>query len=343
MRGSLGASDSALVVTRALALTLTFAFGSMGCPYAAQRTRPERKAPPRVLVVRLDHVALRASAWVELHSWLAASARAQREIGDPELDAAARGYASVLASGDRDEALTQSLRATEACDDETCARAAVAGSPFASAYLAALPRFLARHWQDRAEISRATMEVARASMGEQAEAMTLRLAKDLAIDWPAAPLPVDVVVEAPEPGRDAPIGVLLAAQGSCFATRRNESARLRDARVVDCVLAYSALRLEGRSSLAAALRRELSARGRASDLARAWTALVTHAVATVVSGLEPKHVSVPRRSVAAIMPGIMSWLAREWPKRMQGEPAEELAKRYAAELDAPETPDRPSR
>jgi hypothetical protein len=107
---------------------------------------------------------------------------------------------------------------------------------------------------------------------------------------------------------------------------------MHDARVVDCVLAYAALRLASRSDLARALGRELGARGMAGDLDRAWTALVVHAVATTVSAWEPKHASVLRQSAASVMPEIMAWLAAEWPSRLRGAPADDLAKRYAAAL-----------
>lgn len=108
---------------------------------------------------------------------------------------------------------------------------------------------------------------------------------------------------------------------------------MHDARIVDCVLAYAALRLDSRSALAVALGRELAARGKSSELGRAWTALVVHAVAVVVGAWEPKHASVLRRSAASVMPHAMEWLAREWPARMRGEPVADIAKRYAAALD----------
>jgi hypothetical protein len=337
MRGSLRASHTALRAGCPLAIAALAALG--GCSYAPVR-QPERKAPPRVLVVALERVALRTTAWVELHAWLAATARSRSPTGDPDLDAAARGYASALADDDRDELLGRTTFALEACDDERCARNAVTGTAFATPYLAALPGFLTRHWIDRAEAARAGIEIALAAAGPEVEPLITRLARDLELDWPTSPAIVDVVADAPQAGREAPIRVLLAARGNCFAQSRSktESDRMHDARIIDCVLSYAALHLEARSALGIALGRELAARGKSSEIQRAWTALVVHAVATLVTGWEPKHASVLRRSAYAIMPDAMDWLAREWPARMRGEPAAELAVRYAALFTKPTEP-----
>lgn len=336
MRGSPGASDSALRL--GLALTIVLATVLAGCPHAARKPGaarvPERKAPARVLVVRLEQVSLKTSAWVELHSWLAASARASTELGDPDLDAAARAYGAALADDERDEAFTRTARALERCEDERCARAAVTGSPFAAPYLAALPSFSTRHWLDRADVTRGSIDVARAAMAEEemVEALVTRLAQDLAIDWPVPPPVVAMAGNAPEAGRAALVRPLLGARSTCFAKERKESERVHAARVMDCVLGYAAISLEERSTLAVALGRELSARGKASEVGRAWSALVVHAVAMVVSAWEPKHASVLRRSAVAVMPEALEWLAREWPSRMRGEAPADFAKRYAAAL-----------
>jgi len=287
-----------------------------GCGHAAPRHSPERQPPPHVLVVGLEQVALRTTAWVELHAWLAAEG----------------AYAKAGAGDDRDEQLGRTTRTLEACEDERCARAAVAGTPFASPYLAALPEFLARHWTERAATARAGVELARAALGPEVEPLVTKLAQDLAIEWPTPPPVVDIVSRAPDPGRDAPIRVLLSAHGNCFARSRTESERMHDARVVDCVLAYAAIRLGPRSALARALSRELAERGIADDLDRAWTALVVHAVAVTVSAWEPKHSSVLRRSAASVMPQAMAWLAGEWPARMRGASVDDFAKQYAAAL-----------
>ncbi len=324
MRSLLGASDTAIALAMVCAACTT---------PAAPRPPLERGKPtPTVLVVGLDQLALRTTAWVELHAWLAAAARSSAELPDPELDGAARAYREALADDDRDDTLTRTARALETCEDERCARAAVTGTRFAQAYLSALPAFLARHWTERATVTRAGIEVARAALGAEVEPILKRLAQDLAIDWPSAPVAVDIVGDAPAPARDAPIRMLLATQGSCFAGASQEATSVRDARITDCVIAYALLRLDHRSALATALTAELRATGGGEDAARAWTALVVHAVATTVTGIEPKHTSAMRRSAAAAMPREMAWLAAEWPSRMHGEPAAAFAKRYASAL-----------
>ena len=301
---------------RASALGTILLSCSLSCSNAATPHAPRpRDPPPRVLVVGLEQVALRTSAWVELHAWLAAAGRGGRETGDAELDPAAHAYAAVLADDPRDELLGRTTRALASCDDERCARAAVSGTSFAAGYLAALPGFLDRHWAERAAKARAGMEVARAALGEELEPLVASLSRALAIDWPRSPPVVDVVADAPEPGRDAPIRALLAAQGSCFTGARDESERMHDAHIMDCVLVHAVLRLAARSEMALE--------------PRAWTALVVHAVATVVTAWEPRHVSVLRRSAEAVMPEELEWLAREWPSRLRGEPARGFAKRYA--------------
>jgi len=225
MRGSLGASDTAFARARALGFLAIAAAALAGCAHAAPRHPPERRPPPHVLAVGIDQVTLRTTAWVELHAWLAAQGTYKQ---------------ALAADDDRDEQLGRTTRALEACDDERCARAAVDGTPFARAYLATLPGFLARDWSERAATARAGIELARAALGPEVEALVARLAQDLAIDWPTPPPVVDIVSDAPEPGREAPIRVLLSARSSCFARSRAESERMHDARVVDCVLTVSA-------------------------------------------------------------------------------------------------------
>lgn len=320
MRGSPGASDTALARAVMRGLIAFLPLLALGCAYGAPRQATERTPPPRVLVVKLEKVALRTSAWVELHASLAATG----------------AYAVVRAADPRDAQLGRTTAALQKCEDERCARAAVTGSPFADAYLAALPGFLARDWTDRATISRAGVETARAAIPEEIiDPLVEKLAKDLAIDWPAPPPVVDVVTASPEPGPEAPIRVLLGARTTCFARFAKETERMHDARITDCVLGYAAVQLAQRSALGRALDRELAARGLSAELERAWTALVVHAVATTVTAWEPKHASPLQRSAAAVMPDVMAWLAREWPARMRGGSIDDLAKAYAALLAAP--------
>lgn len=321
MRSPFRASDTAI----ALAMVC------FAChPAAAPRPAPPSKPPPPVLVVGFERLALRTTAWVELHAWLASAARGQVELPEPELEGAARAYREVLLDDERDEAVTRTARALETCDDQRCAEDAVKGTRFAKPYLQALPGFLARHWTRRALLARSAVEGARAALGEETvDPLITRLGKDLALEWPEAPAVVDIVGDAPAPGRDAPIRMLLATHGQCFAGATGETASVHDARIIDCVLAYATLRLDSRSALAVALAKELRELHHEDDFGRAWTALVVHAVATVVTGLEPRHTSPLRRSASAAMPQVMEWLTHEWPARMRGGSVALFAKGYA--------------
>lgn len=315
------------------------AMGCIGCvTRKTQRVAVEDKPPPNVLTVSFERVALRTSAWVELHAWLAWAARAETVLPDAALTEAAQGYRPALAADPADEALTRATRSLAACDDARCAEVAVQGTPFGPSYLAALPGFLGQGWIKRSRAARGGVESAKAAMGDEVDPMVLRLARDLAIDWPRTPVVVTVVGDAPEPGPEAPIRVLLAARGACFAGPRGEDQSVHDARIVDCVLAYAARSLETKSELALSLATALRANGHAGEQERAWTALVTHATAAVVTSLERKHVSVLRRSAAAIMPERLAWLAREWPARMRGEKPADFAKRYADAIAAENGP-----
>ncbi|MDB4936607.1 MAG: hypothetical protein JWP87_3579 [Labilithrix sp.] len=326
MRASPRASVTALSTARTFGFLATAALlGGAGCAYGAPR-QPERHPPARVLVVGLEQVALRTAAWVELHAWLASAARGSRATGDPELDVAVKGYADALAGDDRDDLLERTTRALSACEDERCARNAVTGSAFATPYLAALPAFLARHWMARAELARAGVEKARAAITPEIEPLVVKLAHDLGIDWPVSPPIVDVVSEAPEPGRAAPIRVLLAARGSCFVTERDDSERTTAARIVDCVLAHAACGLASKSEMEAALVSELGE----DEGRRAYVLVAVHAAAMVTTAWEPKHASVLRRSAASVEPDATEWLADHWRERMRGESAQTFAKRFGA-------------
>jgi len=310
---------------------MTLALSGFACQRAAApRPAPVQKAPPPVLVVGFEQVALRTTAWVELHAWLASAGRGVVELPEPALEGAARAYREVLLDDERDEAVTRTARVLEACDDQRCAEDTVKGTRFAKPYLEALPAFLARHWTRRAALSRTAVEGAHAALGDgQVEPLVVRLSRDLAIDWPKSPAVVNIVGDAPAPGRNAPIRMQLATHGQCFAGATGESTGVHDARIIDCVLSYTTLRLDERSAIGVALAAELRALHHEEDFVRAWTALVVHAVATVVTGFEPKHTSPLRRSASAAMPQVMEWLLHEWPARMRGESVTMFAKGYA--------------
>jgi hypothetical protein len=315
----------------------------------AARPAPRRDPPPPVLVVTLDHVALRTAAWVELHALLATAARTSQELGDAELDEAARAYGEALRGDERDERLAASIHAVSACPDERCAREALAGTPFGPPFAQALQGFLARRWNDRAGTARTGVEAARGAMGAETDVLVERLARDLGVTWPEAPVVVDVVADAPPPGREAPVRALLAARGTCFVPPKGEKLddvllevlgagqapkvdaaaepiRVHDARIIDCVLAYAGIGLAKESKLHEALVAELGER----DGSRAFTLVAVHASAALVMAWEARHVSPLRRSAAAVETNAMRWLGSNWAARMRGEDVTTFAKRYAA-------------
>lgn len=313
------------------------------------RLRPQ-EPPPSVLVVTVDRLALRTTVWMELHALLATAGRTKTEMPD-DLEGAARGYEHALAGDDRDEALAGATRALEACADEKCARAALAGTPFAAPFTLALPGFVARHWADRAATARAGVEAARTAMGPEVDGIAKRVAKDLGFEWPDAAPPVDIVTDAPPAGRAAPVRAILGLRGNvCFvppkpdatekligamtgATAKEpepETPRMHDARIIDCVLVYGTLRAGAKSAMRDALVGELGEK----EGERAYLLMTVHAVAAVVTNWEPKHVSVLRRSAMSVETPAMKWLALHWAERMRGEEATTFAKRFAAELRA---------
>lgn len=327
MRGSLRASATTPL---ARAAALFVGIGALSC---AQRPPPPppKEPPARVLAVRLDRVRLRTSAYVELHAWLATMASG-RQAPPPELERATRAYARATADDDEDTAFGRAASALGACESDRCAFGALEGTRFEEPFTAALPGFVARSWTPRARFTRAAVERVRAAMGPEAEALRARLARDLAVDWPEDGATVHVVVDAPPASRAALVPPLLGARGSCFVARKGEEARVRDARLVDCALAYAALPLAQRSALGAALARELG-----PELgSRAWGLVVVHAVAATVKAWEPRHASVMRRSAGAVEPRALAWLSEHWHTRAQGEEVAAFAGRFAAVLRAPE-------
>ena len=297
----------------------------LSCVQGAQPTTP-KQPPPRIIQVETPYVFLRASAWVELHAWIAAVARSPREEEDPEIDEAAKGYVTALASDTHDEVLGRTTSAIAACNDDDCARAALAGTPFAEAFAATLPGFLAKQWAEHAAQARSGMEIARAAMGADVGPLVQRISHDLAIAWPSTPPVVNLVTEAPLPGKEAPVRVVLAARGGgCLSKHRGEPQRVHDARIMDCLLVRAVLGLRERSEIAQDTSIDRGKRA----------ALVVHAVATAVTAWEPAHESVLRGSAEEAMPEVMAWLAREWPARLDGESAAAFAKRYASAPRAP--------
>src|SRR5215208_4514087 len=107
----------------------------VGCTKRSPPPPPPREPPARVLSVALDHISLRANAYVELHAWLAAAAR-DAVPPPPGLDAAVDVYRGALTKDDDDAMLGRTTAALSACSDDRCARAALERTPFRRAWSA---------------------------------------------------------------------------------------------------------------------------------------------------------------------------------------------------------------
>ena len=296
---------------------------------------PPSQPPARSLVVTDGRVSFRTSAYLELHLWLAAAARSSDDV-PAELDPARRAYARSLQDDDEDLVLERTTRALSACSDDRCSSTAVAAEGFGRYFDRALPIFVERAWMPRASAAWTAIEAAHAVLGATgpaADALFARAAGDLGITWPEKAMPVDVVSETPPLGRDALVPVALAARGRCFTRPRTPdelpAERVGRARILDCVLIHALL--AARASVhAGAIHRELALALGAHDGERAWSLLVVHAAAAVVTGWEPRHRSVYRRSAEAIEGAMLEWLAKEWRTGTETGPPERFAARYAA-------------
>jgi hypothetical protein len=294
------------------------AFCVASCSNAPRRP-PPAQPPARALVVTDGRISLQATAWVELHSWLAGAARNGDELA-PELEPTRRAYARSLQDDDEDLLLARTTRALSRCSDDRCANAAVAAEGFGRSYERALPFFVAQAWLSRAGPAWIGIEASHAALGAigpAGDALCARAASDLGVTWPDHAVPVDVVSEAPPVGRAALVPVTLATRGRCFVPDRSSGnrpdERVDRARILDCVLVHALLaaQQEGRlhaGPIHAALVRDLGEH----DGERAWSLLVIHSVAAIMTGWEPKHRSVYRRSAEAVERSMLEWLAAEW-------------------------------
>jgi hypothetical protein len=266
------------------------------------------------MTVQLEQIALRTSAWVELHATLASEG----------------AYDDALRNDLRGDALADATRAVARCGDDRCALTALEGTRFARPFAAALPAFVSARWHERAVAARAGIDRVRTAWRVEVAPLVARLADDLAVEWPDGPVVVDVVAQAPPAAREALVPVVLGARGSCFVASSKEAQRLRDARVIDCVLGYAAMSLAERS----AIYQELSAALGERRARRAFELLAIHAVAATVRGWERSHVSSLRRSANAVEREALVWLAESWPARAGGEAPRFFARRYAKALGA---------
>lgn len=203
----------------------------------------------------------------------------------PGLDAAVDVYRRALANDDDDVLLGSSTAALSACSDDRCARAAIDQTPFRRAWSSSFDTFIAQWWTERADLARTGVEIAREAFNVETEAILDRVARDLQLEWPARPVPVDVVVESPPAGNEAFIGAALPVHGPCFVREGGESVRY--ARIIDCVLVRALYPLRQRSAV-----------GKTLD-ERAWQLKVINVVAATVRAWEPRHVSPTLRSSAA--------------------------------------------
>lgn len=257
---------------------------SFGCA-KARPPPPPREPPARVLSVTLDRIALRANAYVELHSWLAAAAR-DAVPPPPGLDAAVDAYRRALANDDDDALLAMTTAALSACTDDRCALGALERTPFRRAWSSSFDTFVAHWWTERANLARTGVEIAHEAFSVESEAILQRIVRDLEIEWPEHAVAVDVVVESPPAGNRAFIGAVLPVHGPCFV--RGDGERVRHARIIDCVLVRALYPLRERSRV-----------GKGLD-ERAWQLEVINVVAAVVRAWEPKHDSPTLRSSAAV-------------------------------------------
>ncbi|AKU95840.1 hypothetical protein AKJ09_02504 [Labilithrix luteola] len=322
--GPSGLASRFRAVTVAL-VGLAFAGAIVGCGSAPPPPPRPREPPPRTMVVNLPRITLRATSYAELHAWLAAAARSSEPLPDADLEASRKPYARALRDDVRDDLLATSLRAIADCDTDRCAHDALGQTPFGPSFDAALPMFVAREWTTRADVAQAGIDASRAAMGVELEPLVMRLSKDLGIAWPESGATVPVVSQTPDVGREALVPVALSARGSCFVGTRGEEPKLRDARVIDCVLTLATLSLRSKSAFATALASELSPR----EADRAWQLTAIHAVAATVTAWAPKHVSAMRKSALAVEEPALNWLAENWRARANGESIAMFAHRWA--------------
>lgn len=245
---------------------------------------------------------LRSTAWLELHTWLAAAAMDDREL-PPELEPARATYRAA-----RDVASV--TRKLARCEDERCAIAATAEEPYGNAYRLALPAFHDAHWRARSETAWAAVEATHAAFGPEAIALFDRLADELETKLPREPVAVGMVTEGPEVAKDDLVAPEIAAKSDCFVRRRKESDRVTSARIVECVLVRTMLEAPALSATETKLVEQL---GPAAG-ARAWSVLVIHAAATMMNAWG-RHASVDLATTERAEPDACAWLAKEWKGR----------------------------
>lgn len=267
-----------------------------------------------MLVVGVERFRFRVNAYVDLHAWLASAARSATPLPE-ELAPALAGYERALADDEEDALLVDTTRALAACTNDACASRALAGTRMGPAFDSVLPAYVARHWTERATIARNAVERARAATRPEADAIVLRLTRDLDVRWPDDGVPVDVVVDAPPPGRKARLPYAIGARGTCFFSERDDPPDDVDAQILDCVLSRALFAVDAgvRDGL------ERACEPRCAD--RAWRLLVGYAVTATVDGFRRSHRSAARHATDAEMRAAYAWLRTAWPPRSPEERA----------------------
>jgi hypothetical protein len=271
-----------------------------------------------VLRLAEPRVVLTTTAWMELRAHLANAARSGADVDEPLVTA----LHSTARLADNDASLTASFETLSRCETHACV--ARSDPDLANA----LVWFEPNRWRPRATASWAGIEAADAVLTTPVgEALLLRAANDLGVAF-REPVTVGVVSEAPSIRDRDLVPPVLAARGSCFAkgVGRDPDRAVADARILDCVLVHVLLGADG-----GPVARALGDRLGAQEGRRAYTLLVVHVVASLVRSYEPRHGSVYLRSVRAVEPARMDWLAKEWIERR--EPPETFAHRFAASYE----------
>lgn len=311
-------------------------------------------------------ITLRASAYLELHVWLAALSKnadanadtnADADANDearslePEIAAAIPAYARSLANDDDGVIFERAARRLAECANDACALRAIETEGFGRAYGRALPLFLARHWFDRASDAWIGIETAHATLsgGPATEALMSLLLRDLGVtpqrevtDMNGSKTTIDFVSRTPPTPRDALFSSTISVRGSCFrrpktSKGQDEANRIASATLLGClttrVLVFDpSLRKSAPSR--AILVKELGER----DGERAFDLLLVHASAVIVTNWEPRHSSVDRMSARAVEEATLRWLAQEW-RGTNAEAADVFARRYATAWKTLHTPD----
>lgn len=195
------------------------ACGSSASGKPAKMARYASEAPARVVVVRTERFALRASMYVDLYATLLRGE-------DADLAGTARRTIDLLA-----------------CDDERCAARAMAGDARAGDFESALPIFGER-WRSDFALSRAAIERALPWLLENEQAIAAGLARDLALPWPEEPVVLAVTAHAgPRNALHAIDAPTVDVEGGCFA----------GAAILECAFSHAA-----RSLAPSAARRALA-------------------------------------------------------------------------------------